>query len=872
MEWKRYMAVLLAASVALAAPIAVVASDGGSSLNQTENVSAEDGDSVDPEDPEAKKEAEDQEGTKGTDTGKESDQEGSSSSESGTTGGSKDSEQDPGTSGSDTKKDTDTDSKKDESETTQTGAEKESEKAQDNKQSGEDSGQKKDEEESGKKSEQTAGENPSSDKKPVKENKTADSETDKKSGQNTGVEEKEKTSESESSDKTNKKSESAKKKVKKAKKKKSSKKKKSKKKTAKTTKKKTVKTKTSTRKTRRIAVPKGKLVPAPVLEHGFRFWTVAADETYATEDVYVHEEMNEESKAVGILRKDNLCYRLREESKDWLYVESGEVRGFVQADKLLSGKALEQKKDEIRLKMEKISKEAEKESVDASEITQKEAEKETADASENTQKEAEKETADASENTQKEAEKETADASENAQKEAKKSAEKADAANEDPTVSTEADLEEVATIGEALVPKEENAAYAHYHATVYQTVVTKDPALAVGEKVKILEKGKKGARVIGEMKEGALCYVIADKEEDYIYVESGDVRGFVKRKNLKLSNTEAEDNLLTKPESEYDLAKELVKPQDNKALYYTITSTKSGVPNGLVRNSIIEYASQFIGNPYVWGGTSLTHGADCSGFVQSIYAQYNVKLPRTSREQATVGTAIAVEDAQPGDLIFYGNGDRIYHVVIYAGDGKTVEAKSEKYGIVSANVNYSRAVRAVRVLDDKTALSFDIPKGLGSVHTFMGWQKVTNRHSQQYAFREEAGMSFDPEGFAVVDNRYVIACTTTFGKIGDYVNFYQDDGTVIPCIIGDFKNQNDEGCNAYGHLNGDCIVEFVVDENSWYGKNHANPGTKSCHPEWNHDIVRVENAGSFYDQDTYEEEQPQTEEETPKKKTISSVW
>ncbi len=105
----------------------------------------------------------------------------------------------------------------------------------------------------------------------------------------------------------------------------------------------------------------------------------------------------------------------------------------------------------------------------------------------------------------------------------------------------------------------------------------------------------------------------------------------------------------------------------------------------------------------------------------------------------------------------------------------------------------------------------------------------------------------EPLTFAVVDNRYVIACTTTYGNIGDYVDFYQEDGTVIPCIIGDFKNQSDAGCNAYGHLDGDCIIEFVVDENSWYPNGHANPGTDSCHPEWNQEIVKAENVGSFYE-------------------------
>ena len=166
---------------------------------------------------------------------------------------------------------------------------------------------------------------------------------------------------------------------------------------------------------------------------------------------------------------------------------------------------------------------------------------------------------------------------------------------------------------------------------------------------------------------------------------------------------------------------------------------------------------------------------------------------------------------------------------------------------MSDTVSTKNAVCAVRVIDDSKALSYDIPEGLGRIHTYMGWQKVTNTNSQQYAFREAAGMTFDPEGFAVVDNRYVIACTDTFGQIGDYIDFYQEDGTRIPCIIGDLKNQNDIGCNEWGHMNGECIVEFVVDQNTWYSISHANPGTLSCHPEWDQDIVRAEKTGSFYD-------------------------
>lgn len=140
-----------------------------------------------------------------------------------------------------------------------------------------------------------------------------------------------------------------------------------------------------------------------------------------------------------------------------------------------------------------------------------------------------------------------------------------------------------------------------------------------------------------------------------------------------------------------------------------------------------------------------------------------------------------------------------------------------------------------------------VPAGLGSVHTYMGWQMITATTSMQYQLREQAGMNFDEEGFGRINGRYVIACTTTYGNVGDYVDFYQEDGTIIPGIIGDIKNQNDPGCNKWGHNNGTCIVEFVVDKTTWYTPPHANPGTASCHPEWNQNILKVVNGGSYFD-------------------------
>ena len=151
--------------------------------------------------------------------------------------------------------------------------------------------------------------------------------------------------------------------------------------------------------------------------------------------------------------------------------------------------------------------------------------------------------------------------------------------------------------------------------------------------------------------------------------------------------------------------------------------------------------------------------------------------------------------------------------------------------------------------------SVELPSGIGAVHSYMGWQTITSTTSNQYKLMQQSGMNFDEEGFGRINGRYVIACTSTYGNVGDYVDFYQEDGSVIQCIIGDIKNQNDTGCNEWGHSNGQNVIEFVVDKNSWYstekGGNasnmHINPGNQGCHPEWNQNITKVVNGGSYFD-------------------------
>ena len=109
--------------------------------------------------------------------------------------------------------------------------------------------------------------------------------------------------------------------------------------------------------------------------------------------------------------------------------------------------------------------------------------------------------------------------------------------------------------------------------------------------------------------------------------------------------------------------------------------------------AIVDFACQFIGNPYVWGGTSLTNGADCSGFVQSVFAHFGVSLPRTTRDLVSVGTPVSYNQAIPGDLILYSG-----HVGIYMGNGQIVNAINSAQGIGILPATYTNIVTVRRII------------------------------------------------------------------------------------------------------------------------------------------------------------------------------
>ena len=171
---------------------------------------------------------------------------------------------------------------------------------------------------------------------------------------------------------------------------------------------------------------------------------------------------------------------------------------------------------------------------------------------------------------------------------------------------------------------------------------------------------------------------------------------------VKAESREEEEARLAKEEAERKAALEAARKaeeKNRKAAKSESSATTSEVPvvyatgESALGQSVASYACQFVGNPYVYGGTSLTNGADCSGFVMSVYANFGVSLPHSSSGDRSVGTAVdGLANAQPGDIICYSG-----HVAIYIGNGQIVHASTAKTGIKISDVNYRTPLGVRRI-------------------------------------------------------------------------------------------------------------------------------------------------------------------------------
>ena len=151
------------------------------------------------------------------------------------------------------------------------------------------------------------------------------------------------------------------------------------------------------------------------------------------------------------------------------------------------------------------------------------------------------------------------------------------------------------------------------------------------------------------------------------------------------------------PETEapYTEAPVETEAPETEAPYTEAPETEAPSTSG-VGQQIADFAVQYVGNPYVWGGTSLTEGADCSGFVQTVFANFGLYLSRTAESQSYGGTSISLDNLQPGDLLFYNSTGSIDHVAIYIGGGQIVHAANSRSGIIISNAYYQTPVCARR--------------------------------------------------------------------------------------------------------------------------------------------------------------------------------
>ena len=220
---------------------------------------------------------------------------------------------------------------------------------------------------------------------------------------------------------------------------------------------------------------------------------------------------------------------------------------------------------------------------------------------------------------------------------------------------------------------------------------------------------------VGKLYEADAAKVIGPVGE-WTQIESGNVTGYVKTEYI-LTGESAEEKAKAivaekKPEVDVETLDE-AKAEELAAECFSYAESKEEEAARLAEEAakaeeeakaaeaetvgngqaVVDYAMQFVGNRYVWGGTSLTNGADCSGFVQSVYANFGVSMPRTSSAMRSAGTEVSYSEAVPGDVICYEG-----HVGIYIGNGQIVNAIDEAHGIGVSSATYTNIITVRRLL------------------------------------------------------------------------------------------------------------------------------------------------------------------------------
>lgn len=210
------------------------------------------------------------------------------------------------------------------------------------------------------------------------------------------------------------------------------------------------------------------------------------------------------------------------------------------------------------------------------------------------------------------------------------------------------------------------------------------------ETLNVREKKSTDAGIVAQISDGDSCVVKGIGSEWVKVKVNGTKTGYVAREYVFTRVRFGKAVSIAEEKKEEEQAQ---KSSDSGS-----SSAASASVSGNRGSSVASYALNFVGNPYVWGGTSLTGGADCSGFTMSIYAKFGYSLPHSSAAQAGHGRSVSLSALQPGDLVFYRHGSRIGHVAIYIGGGRIVHAAGKKWGIMTSSVNYRSPYCARRII------------------------------------------------------------------------------------------------------------------------------------------------------------------------------
>lgn len=301
--------------------------------------------------------------------------------------------------------------------------------------------------------------------------------------------------------------------------------------------------------------------------------------------------------------------------------------------------------------------------------------------------------------------------------------------NETETVTQETDLVRLASDGNEPVEEVQNEPQTYWGYT--------NLGIAhVDNHLNIRQEPSETGKLIGKLPKDAACEILDIDENGWAHIKSGKLDGYcsteflylgdaaiargrevasmiaiVNTETLKVREEPNTDSIvitLIPQEEELEVVEvmengwikfllddeeayvsgEYVDVEERLEKAVTLTELLYGQGVSNVRVDLVQFAKQFVGNPYVWGGTSLTNGADCSGFTMSIYKKYGVSLPHHAASQAQLGTKIEYGSAQPGDLVFYVKNGSINHVAIYIGNGQVIHASSPKTGIKISTWNY----------------------------------------------------------------------------------------------------------------------------------------------------------------------------------------